>query len=129
MTADDLKQIESKLKFSKRIDGLIKGHQQEMQQVLANKEHLRVALAHEHKGRMAAEAENIELKKQLALLQAENQELRNRPNIVTDTYIETQNVKQQCNYLPHSRRTSRYKLNNSTQTQLQLWNTPTATSM
>ena len=100
-----------------------------MSQVLANKEHLRVALAHEHKERMAAEAENIELKKQLALLQAENQELRNRPNIVTDTYIETQNVKQQCNYLPHSRRTSRYKLNNSTQTQLQLWNQPTVSSM
>ena len=128
MTADDLN-IESLLEFSIQQDELIAGHQKEMSQVLANKEHLRVALAHEHKGRMAAEAENIELKKQLALLQAENQELRNRPNIVTDTYIETQNVKQQCNYLPHSRRTSRYKLNNSTQTQLQLWNTPTATSM
>ena len=128
MTADDLN-IESLLEFSQQQDELVAGHQKEMSQVLANKEHLRVALAHEHKGRMAAEAENIELKKQLALLQAENQELRNRPNIVTDTYIETQNVKQQCNYLPHSRRTSRYKLNNSTQTQLQLWNTPTATSM
>ena len=128
MTADDLN-IESLLEFSIQQDELVAGHQKEMSQVLANKEHLRVALAHEHKGRMAAEAENIELKKQLALLQAENQELRNRPNIVTDTYIETQNVKQQCNYLPHSRRTSRYKLNNSTQTQLQLWNTPTATSM
>ena len=128
MTADDLN-IESLLEFSIQQDELVAGHQKEMSQVLANKEHLRVALAHEHKGRMAAEAENIELKKQLALLQAENQELRNRPNIVTDTYIETQNVKQQCNYLPHSRRTARYKLNNSTQTQLQLWNTPTATSM
>ena len=128
MTADALN-IEALLEFSIQQDELVAGHQKEMSQVLANKEHLRVALAHEHKGRMAAEAENIELKKQLALLQAENQELRNRPNIVTDTYIETQNVKQQCNYLPHSRRTSRYKLNNSTQTQLQLWNTPTATSM
>jgi len=126
---EDLNYIESLLEFSKQQDELIAGHQKEMSQVLANKEHLRVALAHEHKGRMAAEAEIIELKKQIALLQAENQELRNRPNIVTDTYIETQNVKQQCNYLPHSRRTSRYKLNNSTQTQLQLWNTPTATSM
>lgn len=129
MPTEDLNYIESLLEFSKQQDELIAGHQKEMSQVLANKEHLRVALAHEHKGRMAAEAEIIELKKQLALLQAENQELRNRPNIVTDTYIETQNVKQQCNYLPHSRRTSRYKLNNSTQTQLQLWNTPTATSM
>lgn len=128
MPTDD-PNIELLLDFSKQQDELIAGHQKEMSQVLANKEHLRVTLAHEHKGRIAAEAENIELKKQLALLQAENQELRNRPNIVTDTYIETQNVKQQCNYLPHSRRTSRYKLNNSTQTQLQLWNTPTATSM
>ena len=128
MPTDD-PNIELLLDFSKQQDELIAGHQKEMSQVLANKEHLRVALAHEHKGRIAAEAENIELKKQIALLQAENQELRNRPNIVTDTYIETQNVKQQCNYLPHSRRTSRYKLNNSTQTQLQLWNTPTATSM
>ena len=129
MPTEDLNYIESLLEFSQQQDELIAGHQKEMSQVLANKEHLRVALAHEHKGRMAAEEEIIELKKQLALLQAENQELRNRPNIVTDTYIETQNVKQQCNYLPHSRRTSRYKLNNSTQTQLQLWNTPTATSM
>lgn len=129
MPTEDLNYIESLLEFSKQQDELIAGHQKEMSQVLANKEHLRVALAHEHKGRMAAEAEIIELKKQIALLQAENLELRNRPNIVTDTYIETQNVKQQCNYLPHSRRTSRYKLNNSTQTQLQLWNTPTATSM
>lgn len=129
MPTEDLNNIESLLEFSKQQDELIAGHQKEMSQVLANKEHLRVALAHEHKGRMAAEVEIIELKKQIALLQAENRELRNRPNIVTDTYIETQNVKQQCNYLPHSRRTSRYKLNNSTQTQLQLWNTPTATSM
>lgn len=128
MPTDD-PNIELLLDFSKQQDELIAGHQKEMSQVLANKEHLRVVLAHEHKGRMAAEAEIIELKKQIALLQAENRELRNRPNIVTDTYIETQNVKQQCNYLPHSRHTSRYKLNNSTQTQLQLWNTPTATSM
>ena len=129
MPTEDLNYIESLLEFSKQQDELIAGHQKEMSQVLANKEHLRVALAHEHNGRMAAEAENIELKKQLALLQAENQELRNRPNIVTDTYIETQNVKRQCNYLPHSRRTSRYKLNNTTQTQLQLWNQPTVSSM
>ena len=129
MPTEDLNYIESLLEFSKQQDELIAGHQKEMSQVLANKEHLRVALAHEHKGRMAAEAEIIELKKQIALLQAENRELRNRPNIVTDTYIETQNVKQQCNYLPHSRRTSRYKLNNTTQTQLQLWNQPTVSSM
>ena len=129
MTADDLKQIESKLKFSKRIDGLIKGHQQEMQQVLEDKEDLQSAVE------LLLNKVSV-LEKQLAAeqeknsqLQAENLELRNRPNIVTDTYIETQNVKRQCNYLPHSRRTSRYKLNNTTQTQLQLWNQPTVSSM
>ena len=129
MTADNLKQIESKLKFSKRIDGLIKGHQQEMQQVLEDKEDLQSAVE------LLLNKVSV-LEKQLAAeqeknsqLQAENLELRNRPNIVTDTYIETQNVKRQCNYLPHSRRTSRYKLNNTTQTQLQLWNQPTVSSM
>lgn len=129
MPTEDLNYIESLLEFSQQQDELIAGHQKEMSQVLANKEHLRVALAHEHKGRMAAEAEIIELKKQIALLQAENQELRNRPNIVTDTYIENQHVKQQCNYLPHPRRVSRYKLSTTNQTQLQLWNQPTVSSM
>ena len=128
MPTEDLN-IESKLKFSKRLVGIAKGHQLEMQQVLEDNEDLQMLLAGEYKRRLAVEAENTELKKQIAQLQAEIQELHSRPNIVTDTYIETQNVKQQCNYLPHSRRTSRYKLNNSTQTQLQLWNTPTATSI
>jgi regulator of replication initiation timing len=129
VTADDLKQIESKLKFSKRIDGLIKGHQQEMQQVLEDKEDLQSAVE------LLLNKVSV-LEKQLAAeqeknsqLQAENQELRNRPNIVTDTYIETQNVKQQCNYLPHPRRVSRYKLSTTNQTQLQLWNQPTVSSM
>ena len=129
MTADDLKQIESKLKFSKRIDGLIKGHQQEMQQVLEDKEDLQSAVE------LLLNKVSV-LKKQLAAeqeknsqLQAENQELRNRPNIVTDTYIENQHVKQQCNYLPHPRRVSRYKLSTTNQTQLQLWNQPTVSSM
>ena len=128
MPIDNLN-IESKLKFSKRLGALIKGHQQEMQQVLNDNEDLQTLVEQLLK-------ENATLKSQLAdekakniQLQTEIEQLRNRPNIVTDTYIETQNVKQQCNYLPHSRRTSRYKLNNSTQTQLQLWNTPTATSM
>ena len=129
MTADDLKQIESKLKFSKRIDGLIKGHQQEMQQVLEDKEDLLSAVE------LLLNKVSV-LEKQLAAeheknsqLQAENQELRNRPNIVTDTYIENQHVKQQCNYLPHPRRVSRYKLSTTNQTQLQLWNQPTVSSM
>ena len=129
MTADDLKQIESKLKFSKRLGGLIKGHQQEMQQVLEENEDLQSAVE------LLLNKVSV-LEKQLAAeheknsqLQAENQELRNRPNIVTDTYIENQHVKQQCNYLPHPRRVSRYKLSTTNQTQLQLWNQPTVSSM
>lgn len=135
MPTDDLN-IESLLEFSIQQDELVAGHQKEMSQVLANKERLQAALAKEHAEKLVYKDENSQLKEQLAeyqklvtQLQAENQELRNRPNIVTDTYIETQNVKRQCNYLPHSRRTSRYKLNNTTQTQLQLWNQPTVSSM
>ena len=135
MTADDLN-IESLLEFSIQQDELVAGHQKEMSQVLANKERLQAALAKEHAEKLVYKDENSQLKEQLAeyqklvtQLQAENLELRNRPNIVTDTYIENQHVKQQCNYLPHPRRVSRYKLNNSTQTQLQLWNQPTVSSM
>ena len=129
MPTDDLNNIEAKLNFSKRIDGLIKGHQQEMQQVLEDKEDLQSAVELLLNKVANLEYQLEEKDTKIAQLQAENQELRNRPNIVTDTYIETQNVKRQCNYLPHSRRTSRYKLNNTTQTQLQLWNQPTVSSM
>ena len=129
MPTDDLNNIEAKLKFSKRLGGLIKGHQQEMQQVLEDKEDLQSAVE------LLLNKVSV-LEKQLAAeqeknsqLQAENQELRNRPNIVTDTYIENQHVKQQCNYLPHPRRVSRYKLSTTNQTQLQLWNQPTVSSM
>ena len=129
MTADDLKQIESKLKFSKQIDGLIKGHQQEMQQVLEDKEDLQSAVELLLNKVANLEYQLEEKDTKIAQLQAENQELRNRPNIVTDTYIENQHVKQQCNYLPHPRRVSRYKLSTTNQTQLQLWNQPTVSSM
>lgn len=128
MPTEDLN-IESKLKFSKRLVGIAKGHQLEMQQVLEDNEDLQMLVEQLLKENATFKSLLAEEKSKNTQLQAEIQELRNRPNIVTDTYIETQNVKQQCNYLPHSRRTSRYKLNNTTQTQLQLWNTPTATSM
>ena len=42
MPTDDLKNIEAKLNFSKRLGGLIKGHQQEMQQVLDENEDLQM---------------------------------------------------------------------------------------
>ena len=41
MPTDDLN-IEAKLNFSKRLGGLIKGHQQEMQQVLKENEDLQM---------------------------------------------------------------------------------------
>ena len=128
MPIDNLN-IESKLKFSKRLGALITGHQQEMLQVLNENEDLQTLVEQLLKENATLKGQLAEEKTKNTQLQTEIEQLRNRPNIVTDTYIETQNVKQQCNYLPHSRRTSRYKLNNSTQTQLQLWNTPTATSM
>ena len=42
MPTDDLNNIEAKLNFSKRLGGLIKGHQQEMQQVLDENEDLQM---------------------------------------------------------------------------------------
>ena len=46
--ATDEHNIEALLDFSKQQDELIEGHQKEMQQVLAGKEQLRIALAREH---------------------------------------------------------------------------------
>lgn len=133
MTADDLKQIESKLKFSKRIDGLIKGHQQEMQQVLEDKEDLQSAVELLLNKVANLEYQLEEKDTKIAQLQAENQELRNRPNIQAETYIEQQSIAKQYNYpVPRYSRTAKYKstkLNNTTQTQLQLWNQPTVSSM
>ena len=42
MPTDDLNNIEAKLNFSKRLGGLVKGHQQEMQQVLEENEDLQM---------------------------------------------------------------------------------------
>ena len=139
MPADDLN-IESLLEFSQQQDELVAGHQKEMSQVLANKERLRTALVNEHTEKLAYKEENTQLKEELAelkniitQLQAENQELRNRPNIQAETYIEQQSIAKQYNYpVPRYSRTAKYKstkLNNTTQTQLQLWNQPTVSSM
>ena len=133
MPADDLKQIESKLKFSKQLGGLIKGHQQEMQQVLDNNEDLQSAVELLLNKVANLEHQLEEKDTKIAQLQAENQELRNRPNIQAETYIEQQSIAKQYNYpVPRYSRTAKYKstkLNNTTQTQLQLWNQPTVSSM
>ena len=115
--------IEALLDFSKQQDELIEGHQKEMQQVLAGKEQLRIALAREHTLTKEQAEEIAALKVQVAKLQAENEQLRSRPNIITDQYIETQNVRTQYQFpKPKTYRSSRRKLNTTDQTQLPLWN-------
>ena len=120
MATDD-HNIEALLDFSKQQDELIEGHQKEMQQVLAGKEQLRIALAREHTLTKEQAEEIAALKEQVAKLQAENEQLRSRPNIITDQYIETQNISTQYQF-PKTCRPSRRKLNTTDQTQLPLWN-------
>ena len=119
--ATDEHNIEALLDFSKQQDELIEGHQKEMQQVLAGKEQLRIALAREHTLTKEQAEEIAALKEQVAKLQAENEQLRSRPNIITDQYIETQNIRTQYQF-PKTYRPSRRKLNTTDQTQLPLWN-------
>ena len=122
METDDYN-IEALLDFSKQQDELIEGHQKEMQQVLAGKEQLRIALAREHTLTKEQAEEIAALKEQVAKLQAENEQLRSRPNIITDQYIETQNIRTQYQFpKPKTYRSSRRKLNTTDQTQLPLWN-------
>ena len=121
--ATDEHNIEALLDFSKQQDELIEGHQKEMQQVLAGKEQLRIALAREHTLTKVQAEEIAALKEQVAKLQAENEQLRSRPNIITDQYIETQNIRTQYQFpKPKTYRSSRRKLNTTDQTQLPLWN-------
>ena len=127
MPTEDFNNIESLLEFSKQQDELIAGHQKEMQQVLRNKEQLRTALALEHAQKLALEQENAELIRQIALLQAENKELKERPNIVTEQYIENQTIGKQLHFsIPATPRSARRKLNINDQTQLPLWNNATS---
>ena len=122
MEIDD-QNIEALLDFSKQQDELIEGHQKEMQQVLVGKEQLRIALAREHTLTKEQAEEIAALKEQVAKLQAENEQLRSRPNIITDQYIETQNIRTQYQFpKPKTYRSSRRKLNTTDQTQLPLWN-------
>lgn len=122
MATDD-HNIEALLDFSKQQDELIEGHQKEMQQVLAGKEQLRIALAREHTLTKEQAEEIAALKEQVAKLQAENEQLRSRPNIITDQYIETQNIRTQYQFpKPKTYRSSHRKLNTTDQTQLPLWN-------
>ena len=129
MKTNDLN-IEALIDFSNQQDDLIIGHQKEMQQVLHNKEQLRTALALEHAQKLTLEQENTELIRQIeqlkaekAQLIAENKELRERPNIVAEQYIEKQTIGKQIHVsFPATPRSIRRKLNTTDQTQLPLWN-------
>jgi len=127
--------IEALIDFSTQQDDLIKGHQKEMQQVLHNKEQLRTALELEHAQKLTLEQEKTELIRQIeqlkaekAQLLAENKELRERPNIVAEHYIEKQTIGKQIHVsFPATPRSARRKLNTNDQTQLPLWNNATLT--
>lgn len=75
--------IEQSLSFSEKIDGIITGHQQETQQVLAQNRHLCTIIRDQQ-----SKIKRLEAK--LAQKEAENQLLRSKPNISiqTDQYFE-----------------------------------------
>ena len=106
MSPDDLN-IEQSLSFSEQQDGLIRGHQQEMQQVLADKLHLRDIIVHQQQV-IEQKNETIEQKDatiaeqadRIAELEAHVARLEARPQEV-GTYVESQNVdKQILHYRP-----------------------------
>ena len=77
MPTDD-PNIELLLDFSRQQDELIAGHQKEMSQVLANKEHLRMALAREHNRANQLEEEIQNLKAQLLAISEKKYPTPNR---------------------------------------------------
>lgn len=97
MPTDDLNNIEAKLKFSKRLGDLIKGHQQEMQQVLDENEDLQMLVEQLLKENATLKSQLAEEKTKNTQLQTEIEQLRNRP-VHTNTYIENEYINQQHNY-------------------------------
>ena len=79
MPTDDLNNIEAKLNFSKRLGGLVKGHQQEMQQVLDENEDLQMLVEQLLKENATLKSQLAEEKTKNTLLQTEIEQLRNRP--------------------------------------------------
>ena len=96
MPIDNLN-IESKLKFSKRLGALIKGHQQEMLQVLNENEDLQTLVEQLLKENATLKSQLADEKAKTTLLQTEIAQLRNRP-VHTNTYIENEYINQQHNY-------------------------------
>ena len=79
MPTDDLNNIKAKLNFSKRLGGLIKGHQQEMQQVLDENEDLQMLVEQLLKENAILKSQLAEEKTKNTLLHTEIEQLRNRP--------------------------------------------------
>ena len=96
MPIDNLN-IESKLKFSKRLGALITGHQQEMQQVLNDNEDLQTLVEQLLKENATLKSQLADEKAKTTQLQTEIAQLRNRP-VHTNTYIENEYINQQHNY-------------------------------
>ena len=89
--------IETQLKFSKRLGALIKGHQQEMLQVLNENEDLQTLVEQLLKGNDTLKSQLADEKAKNIQLQTEIEQLRNRP-VHTNTYIENEYINQQHNY-------------------------------
>lgn len=106
------------LEFSQQQDELIEGHQKEMKQVLENNRHLRSALA-QSQAQVKQQAEEIvKLRERNAYLEAENVQMRNRPQYEVGQYVERQTVERQYVTLP-TRKKSRKVISNTNQ--LPLW--------
>ena len=135
MDPDDL-HIEQSLSFSEQQDGLIRGHQQEMQQVLADKQHLRDIIAHQQKviGQKNETIEQLTQDNQrkdnrIAELEAHIARIEARPQYDVDTYVETQNIEKQIlQYRPKSIAKSKRKSIDLTN-QPTLWPMTTALSL
>ena len=96
MPTNDLN-IESKLNFTKRLGALIKGHQQEMLQVLNENEDLQTLVEQLLNENATLKSQLADEKAKTTQLQTEIAQLRNRP-VHTNTYIENEYINQQHNY-------------------------------
>lgn len=125
MQTDDLN-IENSLSFSEQLDGLIQGHQMEMQQVLADKKHLRSIIVY---------LQNVIADKQAIIKQKDEQIAQllqritdlEKPTTVTSVagnYIEQMQINKMNISASLPKRTkSKRVLNTSDILQLPLWQT------
>ena len=108
MQTDDIN-IENSLSFSEQQDGLIQGHQMEMQQVLADKQRLRsiirsqnnvIAQLQEQIAQLRQD--NADKDKTIERLNIENEQFRTTPTqtttINTSQYIEKQHISTQFQF-------------------------------